>query len=146
MTEPHTSAISFRFSLDSKKSLMVELASWSLLLIAYISAMTFRAWNSVNLPRWLSWAASSNESAILCAARQSWVPLFRCVRRPSGSVKQAIQFGELGKRGKDAITVTTSIASKMFEIVGFPEKMKDFEERIVRWVRFPSISPNSPVP
>jgi hypothetical protein len=114
MTAPMNSAQELPKKVEcahSKKSLMVELASWSLLLIAYMSAMTFRAWNSVNLPRLPSWEASSNELAILCAARLSWVPVLLWGRRPSGSLKQAIQFGELGKRRKDAILLTTLVTT-----------------------------------
>ena len=86
------------------KSSTLEPASVSLLASANMSEMVFRARVSMKRPCLASSAASSNWAAIRRAWRLSVVPVLRFVRRPSGSVKHAIQNGELDKRRNEAIS------------------------------------------
>jgi hypothetical protein len=58
--------------------------------------MVFRARLSVNFLDFPSLAASSKRLAIRWASFFSEVPVLRVVRRPSESVKHAIQNGDLG--------------------------------------------------
>jgi hypothetical protein len=85
------------------KSLIVELGRLFLFEMAKISAITFRACTSVSRPSAPSSDASSNLLAILLASCRSAVFVERWVLRPSGKVKQAIQYGELGNRRNEAI-------------------------------------------